>query len=51
MAGDAQLLTQASRMVQDFFKGQDIATYLEDFIAAEREKEQWLEHERGAHAR
>ena len=44
--GDSTVLAQASQMVQEFFKGQDIATYLDEYMAAEKEKQSWLEVER-----
>jgi len=49
MTLSTDLLTSASKMVGDLLKNQDIATYLDDFIAAEREKEAWLEPEWSAH--
>jgi CRP-like cAMP-binding protein len=46
LSGASEVLAQTAQMVNELFKGQDIAVYLDDYIAAERDKDQWLERER-----
>jgi len=43
LAPDSDALKRASEMMRDLVKGQDVASYLEEFIAAEREKDKWFE--------
>ena len=43
LAPDSDALKRASDMMRDVVKGQDVASYLEEFIAAEREKDKWFE--------
>lgn len=43
LAPDSDALKRASDMMRDLVKGQDVASYLEEFIAAEREKDKWFE--------
>jgi CRP-like cAMP-binding protein len=42
----SEAVAQATEMIQQLFKGQDIVGYLQDFMNAEKEKDQWLERER-----
>jgi CRP-like cAMP-binding protein len=43
MADDSEALVRASEMMRDLIKGQDIVSYMEEFIAADRERDRWLE--------
>jgi CRP-like cAMP-binding protein len=43
LAGDSEPMVKASEMMKELLKGQDVASYLEEFIVAEREKDKWFE--------
>lgn len=43
LADDSETLVRASDMMRDLLKGQDVVTYMEEFIAADRERDKWLE--------
>lgn len=43
LAGDSESLVKASEMMRELLKGQDVASFLEEFISAEREKDKWFE--------
>ena len=43
LASDSDSLVKASEMMRELLKGQDVASYLEEFIQAERERDKWFE--------
>jgi CRP-like cAMP-binding protein len=43
LSADSQALQKASDMMRDLLKGQSAVAYLEEFIAAERDRDKWLE--------
>ena len=43
LSGDSDALLKASDMMKELLKGQDVAGFLEEFLAAEREKDKWFE--------
>lgn len=43
LAKDSDALVKASEMMRELLKGQDVASFLEEFITAEREKDKWFE--------
>jgi CRP-like cAMP-binding protein len=43
LADDSEMLVRASDMMRDLLRGQDVVTYMEEFIAADRERDKWLE--------
>ena len=43
LSGDSDSMVKASEMMRELLKGQDVASFLEEFITAEREKDKWFE--------
>jgi hypothetical protein len=43
LAGESEAMIKASEMIRDILKGHDAAAYFDEVIAAEREKDKWLE--------